>query len=207
MLASGTRVELKRAARTASWGYAGLGKRAEEDKNRAYHDLEVGARERGRLRARRRARRQMNRKPAERPEQEQLSLTLPAKRQVDERPQPAASTPSPAAPASAPASTLPSPAATLPRRQRRAGGAAPAQPRIYVVSELLKAVRLTLESRFTDVRVEGEVSGLKRSGNGHVYFYTEGRRGASSTACCSRARRRGSSSRSRRGWRSGAAGG
>jgi exodeoxyribonuclease VII large subunit len=45
-----------------------------------------------------------------------------------------------------------------------------AQPKVYVVSELLKAVRLTLESRFTEVRVEGEVSGLKRSGNGHMYF-------------------------------------
>ena len=31
-------------------------------------------------------------------------------------------------------------------------------------------MRLTLESRFADVRVEGEVSGLKRSGNGHIYF-------------------------------------
>jgi exodeoxyribonuclease VII large subunit len=47
---------------------------------------------------------------------------------------------------------------------------APAQPRVYVVSDLLKAARLTLESRFTDVRVEGEVSGLRRSGNGHIYF-------------------------------------
>jgi len=112
----------------------------------------------------------MNRKPAERPEQEQLSLTLPAKRQAEERPQPAASTPSPVpAPASPPASTLPSPpASTLPTPAPAA--TAPAQPRIYVVSELLKAVRLTLESRFTDVRVDGEVSGLKRSGNGHVYF-------------------------------------
>jgi exodeoxyribonuclease VII large subunit len=43
-------------------------------------------------------------------------------------------------------------------------------PKIYGVSELLRAARLTLESRFADVRVEGEISGLKRSGNGHVYF-------------------------------------
>src|SRR5579862_2134235 len=53
------------------------------------------------------------------------------------------------------------------------GAAAPrpeAAPRIYVVSELLRAARLTLESRFADVRVEGEVSGLKRSGQGHIYF-------------------------------------
>jgi exodeoxyribonuclease VII large subunit len=47
---------------------------------------------------------------------------------------------------------------------------APASPRIFQVSELLRAARLTLESRFTDVRVEGEISGLKRSGNGHLYF-------------------------------------
>ena len=45
-----------------------------------------------------------------------------------------------------------------------------AAPRIYAVAELLRAARLTLESRFADVRVEGEVSGLKRSGPGHLYF-------------------------------------
>jgi exodeoxyribonuclease VII large subunit len=48
--------------------------------------------------------------------------------------------------------------------------AAPAAPRIYGVAEILRAARLTLESRFTDVRVEGEISGLKRSGPGHLYF-------------------------------------
>jgi exodeoxyribonuclease VII large subunit len=42
--------------------------------------------------------------------------------------------------------------------------------RIYGVGELVKAARLTLESRFADVRVEGEISGLKRSGPGHLYF-------------------------------------
>jgi exodeoxyribonuclease VII large subunit len=45
-----------------------------------------------------------------------------------------------------------------------------AAPRIWLVSELLRAARLTLESRFADVRVEGEVSGLKRSSQGHLYF-------------------------------------
>jgi hypothetical protein len=39
VLASGIRVELRRS--NGDWGYAGLDKRAEEDKNRAYHDLEV----------------------------------------------------------------------------------------------------------------------------------------------------------------------
>jgi exodeoxyribonuclease VII large subunit len=46
----------------------------------------------------------------------------------------------------------------------------PAAPRIFVVSELIRAARLMLESRFADVRVEGEISGLKRSGPGHIYF-------------------------------------
>jgi exodeoxyribonuclease VII large subunit len=46
----------------------------------------------------------------------------------------------------------------------------PPAPRIYRVVEILKAARLTLESRFADVRVEGEISGLKRSGPGHLYF-------------------------------------
>src|SRR6185503_10070902 len=95
----------------------------------------------------------MSRKPAETPpEREQLSLTLPAKREE------------PAAPAPAPAT------ASVPETPPAAPREEPPKPKVYVVSELLKAVRLTLESRFTDVRVEGEVSGLKRSGNGHVYF-------------------------------------
>jgi exodeoxyribonuclease VII large subunit len=46
----------------------------------------------------------------------------------------------------------------------------PAAPRVFSVTEILRAARVTLESRFTDVRVEGEVSGLKRSGPGHLYF-------------------------------------
>ena len=40
VLASGGRVELKRG-KNGDWGYAGLGKRAEDDKNRAWHDLEA----------------------------------------------------------------------------------------------------------------------------------------------------------------------
>ena len=40
VLASGARVPLRRA-KNGDWGYAGLAKRAEEDKNRAYNDLEV----------------------------------------------------------------------------------------------------------------------------------------------------------------------
>lgn len=47
---------------------------------------------------------------------------------------------------------------------------APKPPRIFAVNELVRAARLTLESRFGEVRVEGEVSGFKRSGPGHLYF-------------------------------------
>src|SRR5450432_1481587 len=46
----------------------------------------------------------------------------------------------------------------------------PAAPRIFSVTEILRSARVMLESRFTDVRVEGEISGLKRSGPGHLYF-------------------------------------
>jgi len=47
---------------------------------------------------------------------------------------------------------------------------AASKTRIFAVSDLVRAARLTLESRFSDVHVEGEVSGLKRSANGHLYF-------------------------------------
>jgi exodeoxyribonuclease VII large subunit len=47
---------------------------------------------------------------------------------------------------------------------------APKEPRIFGVGELVRAARLMLEARFADVRVEGEISGLKRSGQGHLYF-------------------------------------
>jgi hypothetical protein len=40
VLASGARVELGRG-KDGGWGFAGLDKQAEDDKNRAYHDLEV----------------------------------------------------------------------------------------------------------------------------------------------------------------------
>jgi exodeoxyribonuclease VII large subunit len=79
------------------------------------------------------------------------------------------------APATAPA---PSTRPVLPATQAPVAALAPAAepapplaaPRIYTVRDLLRAARLTLESRFTDVQVVGEVSGLKRSGPGHLYF-------------------------------------
>ncbi|HLK88733.1 MAG TPA: exodeoxyribonuclease VII large subunit [Polyangia bacterium] len=68
------------------------------------------------------------------------------------------------APSAPPAPLPPSGVAPLPEP------APPPAPRIYTVTEILRAARLTLESRFAEVRVEGEVSGLKRSGPGHLYF-------------------------------------
>jgi exodeoxyribonuclease VII large subunit len=98
----------------------------------------------------------MSRKPAEVDPDPQLSLESRFR-----APAPAAAaTPPTAAPAPASPADAPAPAAAV----------APAAPRIYRVVELLRAARLTLESRFADVRVEGEVSGLKRSGPGHLYF-------------------------------------
>ncbi|HMF40544.1 MAG TPA: exodeoxyribonuclease VII large subunit [Polyangia bacterium] len=110
----------------------------------------------------------MSRKPAERPEQEQLSLLAnPKPKAPGQEAQEVETAPGPPASAST----------SIPSRQPESVEVpappppqVPQQPRIYLVSELLKAARLTLESRFADVRVEGEVSGLKRSGNGHIYF-------------------------------------
>jgi exodeoxyribonuclease VII large subunit len=76
------------------------------------------------------------------------------------------------APLTRPAPTWP-PATDLPPAPMPAvspTSPAAAAPRIFSVTEILRAARVTLESRFTDVRVEGEVSGLKRSGPGHLYF-------------------------------------
>jgi exodeoxyribonuclease VII large subunit len=47
---------------------------------------------------------------------------------------------------------------------------APAEAPVLAVAELVRKARQTLEARFGDVRVEGEVSGSKRSANGHFYF-------------------------------------
>ena len=68
----------------------------------------------------------------------------------------------PAVVAPAPAPPLSPPPPTLDESLR--------PPRIFAVNELVRAARLTLESRFAEVRVEGEISGFKRSGPGHLYF-------------------------------------
>ena len=98
----------------------------------------------------------MTRKPATEappPTREQLSLLAPLK-----EPAPLV----PAAPPAPPVAVAPPPPLPAP--------VPPPAPRVYSVGEILRAARTTLESRFADVLVEGEVSGLKKSGPGHLYF-------------------------------------
>jgi exodeoxyribonuclease VII large subunit len=106
----------------------------------------------------------MTRKPADRPEQEQLSLL------TNRKPAPPGKEAEGDGEREKTSTTTTTSASTITSATAAAKEEGPQQPRIYVVSELLKAVRVTLESRFAEVRVEGEVSGLKRSGNGHIYF-------------------------------------
>jgi exodeoxyribonuclease VII large subunit len=67
--------------------------------------------------------------------------------------------------------------AAPPDDERAPGPAAPArgdqakrEARVLTVGELVRGARITLEARFADIRVEGELSGFKRSGPGHLYF-------------------------------------
>src|SRR5450432_692760 len=90
-------------------------------------------------------------------------------------------TPGPALPVFGPASVArpspspsplpsPSPSSISPVLAPPLSDDVPKAPRVFAVNELVRAARLTLESRFGEVRVEGEVSGFKRSGPGHLYF-------------------------------------
>lgn len=54
------------------------------------------------------------------------------------------------------------------RKWGRRGGAR--KPRVFRVGEVNRAIRDTLQERFPDFWVEGEVHGYKRSSAGHVYF-------------------------------------
>jgi len=72
-----------------------------------------------------------------------------------------AALPPPARRAAPPALSAPSRAATAPTV---------GEPGVLAVSEIVRKARQTLEAHFGDVRVEGEVSGCKRSANGHFYF-------------------------------------
>ncbi len=69
---------------------------------------------------------------------------------------------------------LPQAAPVPPLPQRAAVDRAPPAPveeaPILGVADLVRKARQLLEGRFGDVRVEGEVSGCKRSANGHLYF-------------------------------------
>jgi exodeoxyribonuclease VII large subunit len=47
---------------------------------------------------------------------------------------------------------------------------APQQPRVFSVSEVTKAVRGVIESAFTEVWIEGEVSNFRQQASGHQYF-------------------------------------
>jgi exodeoxyribonuclease VII large subunit len=96
----------------------------------------------------------MSRKPPVPPEEESSQLSLESRFVVPAAPRLVREEPTPG----------PVSASEAPPEPR------PAEPRIYAVGELIRAARITLESRFADVRVEGEVSGLKRSGPGHLYF-------------------------------------
>jgi exodeoxyribonuclease VII large subunit len=44
------------------------------------------------------------------------------------------------------------------------------EKRVYTVSELNGAIRATLDGEFSDIRVTGEISGLKLAASGHYYF-------------------------------------
>src|SRR5688572_29798925 len=55
--------------------------------------------------------------------------------------------------------------------------------RIYTVSELSSELRETLERRFPDVWVEGEISNFKSSGAGHLYFTLKDDRAQLSAVC------------------------
>jgi exodeoxyribonuclease VII large subunit len=74
--------------------------------------------------------------------------------------------------AAEPTEQTPRPAA--PARTAKLAAAQPAtkpdEAPILAVAELVRKARLLLEARFGDVRVEGEISGFKRSANGHFYF-------------------------------------
>ena len=46
----------------------------------------------------------------------------------------------------------------------------PKKPTVLRVAEINRVVRQQLESEFRDVRIEGELSDVKRAASGHVYF-------------------------------------
>jgi exodeoxyribonuclease VII large subunit len=57
------------------------------------------------------------------------------------------------------------------------------QRKIYTVSELSFEIRQMLERRFIDIWVEGEISNLKSSAAGHLYFTLKDEKAQLSTVC------------------------
>lgn len=51
-----------------------------------------------------------------------------------------------------------------------AGAEAPAQPKVYTVTELTREVRGLLETEIGEVWVEGEISNFRAQASGHLYF-------------------------------------
>jgi exodeoxyribonuclease VII large subunit len=81
---------------------------------------------------------------------------------------PPAAAPGPPAAVSAPPAAEPAPP---PAPARRAvPEPQPALPKPYTVGELTRALRNTIEPRFRDVWVAGEVANFRRQSSGHVYF-------------------------------------
>src|SRR5437773_7312088 len=54
----------------------------------------------------------------------------------------------------------------------------PAMPKVLTVAELTRSIRVLLETRFTAVWVQGEISNYKKHPSGHQYFTLKDQRAA-----------------------------
>jgi len=59
----------------------------------------------------------------------------------------------------------------------------PGQRKIYTVTEVSRRIKELVEREFTDVWIEGEVSNLRRSGAGHIYFTLKDQNSQLSAVC------------------------
>jgi exodeoxyribonuclease VII large subunit len=59
----------------------------------------------------------------------------------------------------------------------------PGQRKIYTVSEVSRRIKDLVEREFTDVWIEGEVSNLRRSAAGHIYFTLKDQRSQIPAVC------------------------
>jgi exodeoxyribonuclease VII large subunit len=59
----------------------------------------------------------------------------------------------------------------------------PGQRKIYTVTEVSRRIKDLVEREFTDVWIEGEVSNLRRSGAGHIYFTLKDQSSQLSAVC------------------------